>query len=219
MRDVIKTFLAQPELTTAALSRTEAKLQIKSHTTADDDLIDGWILAAGAYFYGETGRLAIREQLQYFLDQPPVANKIQLPCPPLVSVDAVEYRNSDGEWVSFDNGDSPTTYPWEVQTSSGIYAPRGWLQLKDGYTWPTVLAVPNAFRITFTAGYADDESGVPELVKSILRQFVGDMDRYRTNSFVPTTGSGPVQVPLGIAALIRNLKYTALETDVPRSCL
>lgn len=218
MYGVIKTHLAQPVLTTAPLSLPEARLHIKAHSTADDDLITGWTKAAGAYFYGETGRLAIREQLQYFLDRPPVSNKIQIPCPPLVSVDAVEYRNADGDWVAFDNGDSPTTYPWEAVTTSGDFAPRGWVQLKDGYTWPTVLAVPNAFRITFTAGYAADAEDVPELVKAILRQFVYDMDRYR-GSFVPMTGSGPVEVPYGIATIIRNLKYTALETDVPRSCL
>lgn len=219
MHGVIPTFLAEPLLTSPALDATELKLAIKSHTTADDTLIDGWILAAGSYFYGQTGRLAIREQLQYFLDRPPVDNKIEIPCPPLVSVDAVDYLDADNEWVPFDNGDSPTTVPWEARTTSGVFASRGWVQLKSGCNWPTPLAVPNAFRITFTAGYADDDADVPELVKAILRQFVGDMDRYRSNAFVPTTGAGPMATPLGIATLIRDLKFRNLQTLVPRSCV
>lgn len=218
MHGVIKTFLTQPALTTAALDIADAKLQFKSHSSADDSLVADWILAAGQHFYEQTGRLPIRESLVYYLDRPPVQDKIELPCPPLVSVESIEYRNADGDWTGFDNGDSPLTYPWEAQLTSGVYAPRGWVQLKSGETWPTVLAVPNAFRVNFTAGYATNEATVPALVKSVLYYTVSNFDRFRAGTFVPVAGN-PVAIPMGIEDLIRGFKLTALQTIVPRSCL
>lgn len=219
MYGVIKTLLTQPSLTTLALALEDAKLQFKSHSDADDALVEDWIRAAAQHFYEQTGRLPVRESLIYYLDQFPIQDRIEIPCPPLVAVASIEYRNADDEWVAFDNADSPLTYPWEAQLTSGVYAPRGWVQLKTGQTWPTTLAVPNAVRITFTAGYGATDVDVPALVKTVLYQTVADFDRFRTNSFVPMTGSGPLPVPLGIEALIRGFKYSALQTIVPRSCL
>lgn len=214
---VIPTFLTAPALSTAALDATKTKLQIKSHSNADDGLVNDWILAAAQHFWEQTSRLPIREQLQYFLDRPPVQDKIEIPCPPLVSVDAVDYLNAEGVWTPFDNSDSPTTYPWEAQLTSGVYAPRGWIQLKSGASWPTTLNVPNAFRITFTAGYATAAADVPGLVQTVLRQIVGDFDRYRSNAVV--IGSGPVEVPIGVKRLMEGFKCSALQTIVPRSCV
>lgn len=219
MHGVIPTFLTQPSLTGLAVSLADAKLQFKSHSSADNDLVEDWIRAAAQHFYEQTGRLPIRESLVYYLDRFPVQDKIELPCPPLVSVASIEYRNADGDWTAFDNADSPLTYQWEAHLSSGVYAPRGWVQLKSGYTWPTPLAVPSAVRITFTAGYAETEADVPALVKSILYYTVANFDRFRAGTFVPTTGSGPLPIPMGIEDLCRGFKYSALQTIVPRSCL
>lgn len=211
--------IVEPVSAELAVSVASAKLQFKSHTDLDDDLLEDWIRAGTQHFFDQTGRPPIIDSFIYSLDRFPVQNLIELPCPPLQSVLAVEYRNAEGDWVAFDNGDSPTTYPWEAVTPAGVYATRGWVQLKPGYTWPIALDVPRAVRVRFTAGYGATDADVPALVKTIIRYCAGDFDRYRTGSFAPTTGSGPVEVPLGVRKLIEGFKYSALQTVVPRSCL
>src|SRR6266568_3277186 len=43
-----------------------------------------------------------------------------------------------------------------------------------GATWPSVLYVPNAVQIHFTAGYSEDGSKVPAAIKTAMLQLVGN---------------------------------------------
>jgi uncharacterized phiE125 gp8 family phage protein len=118
--------------------------------TAAIDGADGWL-----------GRALTTQQWQLRLDRFPTA-VIELPLPPLQSVDAVAYVDPDGV--------TQTLAPFRV---FGVGA-GGSIMPAEGMDWPGTRAEPEAVRVTFTAGYGTF-TDVPEPIRHGLLFMIGEM--------------------------------------------
>jgi uncharacterized phiE125 gp8 family phage protein len=189
-----------------------ARRHIRGIASEEDDLIQGWIHAAAQYFEEQTGRPIMRSTWAYWLEAFPVATSIELPRPPLVSVESVQYIGSDGSFSDWVDG-SPSTALWEVVAPEGIHARRGWITPIGSGVWPTPgLIVPGAVRIAFTAGYAETAADVPDLIKAALLMIVGSFDQFRSEQHF-STGARVEEVPFGAAQILDGFKKTAMGTQ------
>lgn len=198
------------------ISLEEAKLQIKSHSDADDSLITRWIKSEMQAFEEATGHQVMLARRVYLLDAFPAQSKIELPWPKLVEVESVEYKNADGDWVSFGDGASPETVSWQAQYPDGVPATRGWVEPKYGFQWPIARCESASVRITFICGYAEETADTPALIQSAIGFGVTDANRFRGGTLA---GTNVVALPLGIDAIYRKFKYAALQTVVLRTSL
>lgn len=124
---------------------TELKSRIKLTSTADDTQITGLITAAREFAERISNRcLATRQLVEYRDSFPYPTKELQIPRPPLVSVDKVEYLDDDYQtWLLWD----PSEYwvaPFNVPAI---------LQPRRGFTYPpTITHAAGCARITYTAG-------------------------------------------------------------------
>ncbi len=198
------------------ITLASATLQIKSHSDLDDSLVTRWITSEMQNFEEATGQQIMLARRVYYLDAFPCQPKIELPFPKLVDVELVEYKNSDGDWVSFGDGASPETVSWQAHYPGGVPAQRGWVEPKYGFYWPVARFESPAVRITFTCGYAETTAEVPALIASAIGFGVTDANRFRGGTLA---GAMPVALPQGIEAIYRKFKYAAVQTIVPRAYL
>lgn len=196
------------------ISLVSAKLQIKSHSDLDDTLVTRWITAEMQSFEEATGHQIMLARREYWLDAFPCDSKIELPFPKLVEVESVEYKDADGDWVSFGDGVSPETVSWQAHYPDGVPATRGWIEPKYGFYWPQARCESASVRITFTCGYAETTDDVPALIQSAIGYGVTDANRFRGGAMAGNTV--PIAMPMGIEAIYRKFKYAALQTIVPR---
>lgn len=118
---------------------------------------------------------------------------LELPLRPVLSVDLVEYVDTDGNtqaWTDYD----------VLGAGQGVIGPTR-IQPSYGTSWPSVRAVANAVRIRFTAGYGKGNGESPETiieatppkVKAALLLMLGDLYNNRETAGEP---SGAVQALL-----------------------
>lgn len=84
--------------------------------------------------------------------------KIALPLPPLSSVVKVNYYNSTNGYSTL----SSTAY----LTHTPTHAP-GWIEPKEGETWPETYPRGDAMKVRFVAGYGTADS-VPQVAKEAI---------------------------------------------------
>lgn len=194
-----------------AIDVSWARKHLKSIADEEDDLIESWIGAAASSFSEYTSRPIMIETREAWLDAFPVERKIELPNPPLVEVESVQYIAADGTLTDFSDG-SPTTALWQSRTPQGLYARRGWIEPLDGQVWPTARNEAGAVRIQYRAGYASDTSEVPDIIKNILLRMVGSFDRFRTDIYI-SEGARLESLPL-IDEMVKPFKNHALASQV-----
>ncbi len=132
-----------------------------STNTTDDPLLSALITAARRQAENLTGRALITQQWTYTLDAfPPAA--INLPNPPLISVQSVKYLDSAGTLTTIDAAD------YTVHTSAllGLVAPA------YGLSWPSPREVPEAVTIAFTCGHGA-AAAVPQEIKQWMLIQIG----------------------------------------------
>lgn len=132
------------------VSRAEAKrwFRIDADDTSHDQVIDLLIKAMREDAENLTLRAYVSRQYRLTLDDWPSDEryglKIELPFPPLISVDSFKYVDTDGvltalaatEYTVYDEYEPAFIIPaWEAN-------------------WPTIRRVPDAIQVVFTAGYA-----------------------------------------------------------------
>lgn len=149
---------------TESVTLTEAKLwcRIEDDDTDQDAILLILIQAARERAEAITGRAFARRTFELRLDDFPVDGKwtermrvagvtgvapVEIPKPPLVSLDYVTYASSNGDvvWAG-----SPQM--WDLDqggdSNPARFIPTG------GAAWPSVAARPGAVRVGYTAGYA-----------------------------------------------------------------
>lgn len=136
------------------LSLTEAKAHCRVDGSDDDTLITALIVTARRMAEQATGRALVTQSWRYTLDAFPVA-AIDLPLPPLVSVQSVKYLDADGVLQTLV---ADTDYSVYLSSLLGLVAPA------YGMSWPSPRDVPEAVRIEFTAGYGN-AAAVPGDIK------------------------------------------------------
>ncbi len=158
--------------TAPLVSLAEAKKQLNILHNDDDDYITALVATAEEHIGGVsgwTGRALVNSTWEYSLDSFP-AYQLQLPKPPLISIEAIEYVDVDGVTQSLAGYRSFGVN----DTNQCGYA----LPAYDG-EWPgTRDNDPEAVRVTFKAGYAT----APTPIKHAVLLMVSDWFENREDS-------------------------------------
>lgn len=140
------------------VSYGDAVDHLRLNQTDDQSRIERLILAAAKYIE-TTGSVSMAAR-QYRLYCDAFRSEIELPNPPLASVEAVKYTDDDGV---------EQTAATSLYTVDAVSAP-GVVRLAYGESWPSTRAESGAVRIEYTAGYAS-QSEIPEDLR-LLTLFV-----------------------------------------------
>ena len=191
----------------------QAKEWLRVDNSNEDSLITSLIEAARQRVEEFTRRALITQTFEYSLDQFPTGGRvisgmfrsdgrvisqirggfdcsreIQIPKPPLVSVESLKYYDTDGVLQTL------STAAYRVDTA----AQPGRIVLDDDYDWPDVDVRPNAVVIAYTAGY-----GKPSEVPQALRIAINFMLAHWYSNRLPVTiGSMVSQIPETAEALL-----------------
>jgi len=143
--------------------------EVKDHlriTTADFDTILGELItAAREYVEKITGRALVQRTLEaQYKDW----HNFDLPYPPVISVDSIEYTDTDGNTSTVD----ASIYSVVSDASKII--------LGYGQSWPTATLHPDEYpvKVTYKAGYEPEGSpldytaNIPRAIKSAIKMHV-----------------------------------------------
>ena len=161
---------------------------LKNHvrlTTSDEDLLlEDYARAAIDLIERTTGRALIQRTFRLDLADFPCWEKpIELPIAPTLSVQSVQYYETDG-----------TLSSWPSQNYHLDLTPvRATISPKSGISYPSVeLDRPNAAQVSFTAGYGPDARFVPAGLRQLVMLFAGHMFTHR----LPVTMVSVQSMPL-----------------------
>ncbi|HVL67196.1 MAG TPA: hypothetical protein VM364_08025 [Vicinamibacterales bacterium] len=179
-----------------SLAEAKAQLVVDADVTADDALITSQIVAARMRAELETNRAFISQVWEVSFDAgfPPL---IEVPRPPLITVDAITYVDEAGVSRVMD----PSKY--QVDAPAGPYAERGRIAPVYGETWPVTRPETfNAVVVRFTAGYGATAASVPEAIKAAMRLIVGHLYANREDVLVTPLATQLVALPIGASNLL-----------------
>lgn len=163
--------------------------------TEDDTLIDSLIAAATAHVDGKMGTLqrALNPQTWELSYDAFPCGAIEIPLPPLISVESVKYDDSAGDEQTIDAAN------YYVDTASEL----GWIVPVSTFQWPTALEAANSVRIRFVAGYEEESgaSGVPDPIKTAILIMVSDL--YQNRESATSAQSNAVNIPTTAKALVQ----------------
>lgn len=182
--------------------------RLPASSSSEDDLLNTWIAAARGWFEEYTGRQIINATYEYALDEVPAYNRIQIPRPPLISVESVTI---DG--VAFTDYSVIKSGIFDGSPLSGVldpYCERGLIETPS--VWPTASGDARAVKIRFTCGYGSTVDEVPDEIKAVLYRLVESFSRNRSE-----VTSDPMNLlPIGAQTMMQTFKRRALQTLVPR---
>ncbi|MEP3125041.1 MAG: head-tail connector protein, partial [Nisaea sp.] len=163
--------------------------------TAPDDANDiaAFLDSAVGYLDGASGilnRALLTQKWELRLDR--FGPCIEIPLPPLQSVDEIRYIDTAGAdqtvppvgYRVIENGEMPA----EVVPAYGA-------------SWPSVLSTPQAVTVAFTCGYGAAED-VPGPIKQAIKLMVGEWHKNRE----ATVGQSLTELPLGVKALLASFR-------------
>ena len=146
----------------------------------EETYLDGLITAARQYVEQVLGRKLIYQTYDYFLNDFPGGDFIELPYPTLSGVDSVKYYDTDITEATFSSDD----YVVDADSEPGR------IVLKYGETWPTVqLHTSNPIHIRFSCGYGSAATDVPEGIIHAIKLLVADMYENREITIIGTISS------------------------------
>lgn len=196
---------------TEPLTLALVKTYLRFTSSAEDDLLNGWIATARAVFEEQTGRQIIDATWEYASHHVPRRRSIDLPRPPLGGDVSITYDDANGDAQTFDPANYTVTTSFLASASSPGEPPidpfcgPGRITLVTDADWPAVSGDPCCFRIRRTCGYGDSADEVPPIIKSVLYLMVAHFHRNRVEVDV---NRGFEVLPLGARDLIRNFKYS-----------
>lgn len=185
------------EPTAYPVSLAEIRAQLSFDATDSDTRLAGLIAAATQQVEGWIGRALVERGYHAFLDHWPLrregdgqgrhadmagapgfygayARALEIPMPPLVSIDAVTTYDDDDAATVFD----PTNY--FVDTASSL----GRLVLRRGAEWPIPCRAANGIEIAWTAG-AGLRPFVDEDIRAGILLAVGALNENRGDATPP----------------------------------
>jgi uncharacterized phiE125 gp8 family phage protein len=187
MTDRVVTIVEPPAERMVTLD--EAKAHLRVDHDDDDALIEAYILAAEQRIDGPRGicgRCFQPQKLRVAFHS--FGECIELPFPPLISVDSITYLDSNGDEQTF-----AETGNWRV---IGVGSEQGASIVPlYGVEWPSLLATadPDLVRVTFNAGYiatsSPENNKVPETVRAAVKLIVSDWYEFRSSTVIGTTAA------------------------------
>jgi len=100
-------------------------------------------------------------------------NQIVLPYAPLASITHLKY---------YDSANTIQTWAGTNYTTNKFLNQKGFLEIKDGVSTPTLAERADAIEIRFKAGYGTSGSDVPESIKTAILLILGFMYEKREDS-------------------------------------
>jgi len=186
--------------TGSPVSLEELKLHLRVDGDEEDSLLTSLLQTAKEKVEALTERQMMQGTFTIVFDELPVsrwrpgkpypAAVIKLPKAPLVSVQRVAYRGTDGVERDID----PGSYTVDSASEPGRVI------LHDG--WPVVdITRPGALTVEFTAGY-ENADAVPESIKAAIKLFCGHLYKHREAVIAGTIA----ETPLAFDALLQPFK-------------
>jgi uncharacterized phiE125 gp8 family phage protein len=199
------TLITRPVLEPVSLD--EAMQQCRVTNTDEQVLIARYILAARQHAETYTRRALVtqtwRQTFDYYWPSQYSRDsswayggkryRIELAKPPLISVTSLTYYDTTGVVQTLD----PTQYVTGL-LDSGVSA----IEPVYGVLWPTVQRRLEAISVTFTAGYGDDVSTLPEQVPLAILMMVSDFYDNRGSAMA----TEQYEMPLGVCELLNDLR-------------
>ena len=156
--------------TVEPITATELKLFGRIDGTDEDVLIDGFISAARTACEGYLSRALIKQKVRLSLDYWP-GIEIELPRPPLISVEGV---------YTLDEDDNPTTYDAASYFIIKNNDPAK-IIIRNGFSPPTnTTRFYSGFVVDMWAGYGDAATYVPAPIREGLKLWVMQIYEQRT---------------------------------------
>lgn len=151
-----------PAVSAVLLSSVKTALRI-DHSEEDTLLVD-FIRAAADYCEGRLNQALITQTRMLMLPKWGTSGTIDMPYPPLQSVESVEYYDDDvlREWDA-------ANYVVDTAASPGRIWPA------NSGTYPSHDSRPDAIQITFECGYGDDYTSIPALIRIAIQKIVHDL--------------------------------------------
>ena len=122
------------------LTRTKAKLHLKSQQTAEDALVDGWIAAARGFVEAYCTKALVLQTRRLMLDCFP--DCIEIEWAPLRAVQSIQYLDGEGSLQTL----AVDQYRVDKLANPARITPA------YGVSWPTTYGVTNAVMVAYTAG-------------------------------------------------------------------
>jgi hypothetical protein len=173
------------------ITLAEAKAWLRVDGTEEDVLISALIEAARTHVENFTRRALVTQSIEVSFDAFPTCGRfaraladyecrggveidasreIQLPRPPLVSVESLKYYDTDGTLQTF------AAAGYHVDTR----AQPGRIVLNEDYDWPDTQVRPNAVIVAYTAGYGTP-SQIPQALRVAIRFLLSHWFENRTH--------------------------------------
>lgn len=152
----------------------EAKAHCRITTTAEDYLVNSWIIAARGHAETYTRRRFITQTWEWSMDEfPDYDSPIEVPNGPLQSVTSLKYIDTAGVEQTLD----PTLYQVDLKSDPGRIAPAYAVRC-----WPyTRCDTLNAVTVRFVCGYGL-AARVPKEIKQAMLLAIGDFNEHREAS-------------------------------------
>jgi uncharacterized phiE125 gp8 family phage protein len=155
--------------TEEAVSRDEAKRQLRVTTDDENDIIDRCITAAGLYVEAFTARSLVNRTNVWTLDRFPTATILDVPRAPLGSVTTLKYIDTAGDqqtWGAANYTVDTASTPGRISTAYNI-------------EWPSIREVIDAVEITYVGGYGATGSTVDGILRTCVLMYVVDLFEHR----------------------------------------
>lgn len=163
---------------TEPITLTEAKEWLRVSSTAEDTLITALIEAARHHVESHLNVALFDQEITEYYDVIPMGRYVELSVPPVSSVTSVQYRDSNGDYQTFDTAN----YYTDLSSRPGRVI------LKPSATWPTTGDYANVLKVVYQAG-VDDTDNIARNVKVAMLLLIGfwyenreDMPANQTNN-------------------------------------
>lgn len=180
-------------LTAEPVTTSDLKAHIRVTGTGEDTLLGSYLTAARIHTENMTHRSLVMKQLRLDLDRFPRGRQtIDLPRPPLQSVDVITYT---------DDPDGSSTVITTSNMVVDIRSEPGRVGLVDGESWPSVRSVISAVTVQYTAGY--DPDTVPAPLLQAIRMLAGHWFIHRES----TSEKPPREIDSAFQSLVGTYRF------------
>lgn len=150
------------------VSLAEARAHLKAASTAEDSLIQDWIVAARSHAESLTWRKFCTQTWDYSLDSFPRC-ELEIPHGKLQSITSITYVDVNGVTQTL----SASDYQVDIKSDPGRIAPA------YGLSWPSTRSQQlNAVTVRFVCGYGL-AAAVPREIKAAICLIVGHLYEHR----------------------------------------
>lgn len=185
--------------TTAATTEPVSLNRVKRNLGLDnvidfDTTLQELILSATNAVSNDLGRALVTTTYTLHLQTWP-GREIQLPYPPLISVDSVKYYGDSTETLdTFSSG----SYTVSTGGDPGV------IWLNENKDWPDLMNRPNPIEVQFQAGYGSDADDVPAAIQAAVTMTACLWFEQPLPVIVGTISS---ELPLGASRLIDSERF------------